>query len=356
MAVRRRRITMYCVGRSAFKALPLRPHHEAMKRRIRSLFCRCRKRARPRPRSLRDREQEHRQATRRLEGRRKLLARQCEDLATAEPHWKKTKAALAAICPPRILLAMDASIRASQLRLQKDLANIDRQLMDCTETGREIWRRRLEAVLASRRTAFPCAAPIARSLLSCFTIGEASSWLCISKTGWGSVCSDLIKERRKAKERRRATLMLVLPPSQSDGASLSFEQQVDRQLIEPYSGLFTLQRLAAGFPAVFSRRVEEASVLRYFGKTGMGYDHFLCVVLGHHACGEVGPAHPTGPSGFWAVRVISRSRTTGRLYRGIVLCKGRRMATGTATATDHGPPAGYAFRTPHGRRGPLVVK
>ena len=89
----------------------------------------------------------HRQATRRLEGRRKLLARQCEDLATAEPHWKKTKAALAAICPPRILLAMDASIRASQPRLQKDLANIDRQLMDCTETGRAIRRRRLEAVL-----------------------------------------------------------------------------------------------------------------------------------------------------------------------------------------------------------------
>ena len=73
----------------------------------------------------------HRQATRRLEGRRKLLARQCEGLATAEPHWKKTKAALAAICPPRILLAMDASIRASQLRLQKDLANIDRQLNVC---------------------------------------------------------------------------------------------------------------------------------------------------------------------------------------------------------------------------------
>ena len=47
MAVRRRRITMYCVGRTVHSNLPLRPHHEAMKRRIRSRFCRCRKRARP---------------------------------------------------------------------------------------------------------------------------------------------------------------------------------------------------------------------------------------------------------------------------------------------------------------------
>ena len=58
VAVRRRRITMYCVGRTVHSNLPLRPHHEAMKRRIRSRFCRCRKRARPRPRSLRDREKE----------------------------------------------------------------------------------------------------------------------------------------------------------------------------------------------------------------------------------------------------------------------------------------------------------
>ena len=58
-----------------------------------------------------------------------------------------------------------------------------------------------------------------------------------------------------------------------------------------------------------------------FGKMCMGYDHFICVEsLGHHACGEVGPAHPTGPSGFGADRVISRSRTTGRLYRGASCC------------------------------------
>ena len=58
-----------------------------------------------------------------------------------------------------------------------------------------------------------------------------------------------------------------------------------------------------------------------FGKMCMGYDHVICVEsLGHHACGEVGPAHPTGPSGFGADRVISRSRTTGRLYRGASCC------------------------------------
>ena len=187
---------MYCVGRSAFKTLPLRPHHEAMKRRIRSLFCRCRKRARPRPRSLRDREQ--------------------EQPPPGDP------------APRRTAQAPGAAMRGP----------------------------------GHRRTAL--------------------------EEDQGGAGGDL--------------------PAQDPAG----DGRVDPRVAAPPPEGPRQHR-----PAAHGLHGDREGNLAAAARGGAG---------------------------------VAPNR------RGIVLCEGRRMATGIATATDHGPPAGYAFRTPHGRRGPLGGK
>ena len=116
--------------------------------------------------------------------------------------------------------------------------------------------------------------------------------------------------------------MAALHPAEFWGPGLSLrEASVGEEALPMDKAGGVLRRSLLWKPVAKQAKRATTACRCVFGKMGMGYDHFIFVEsLGHHACGEVGPAHPTGPSGFGADRVISRSRTTGRLYRGASCC------------------------------------